>query len=413
MKRQVPGIAGLVFLAVLAVAANVVATHSLFTARFPGANDFYPRWRGAQLFWQDGLDPYSEEVTVAIQEGIYGRAAQPDEDQVLFVYPFYTVFFVLPLVWLPYSWVQAIWLVFLELTLLAGVFLTLDMLRWRLSRWLAALTALWTLLFYHSARTIFLGQFAGVVFLAVVVALWCLQKKRDIIAGVALAVTTLKPQMSVLIIPALLLWGLGRRRGRFLAGFGVSMGTLIGLSFALVPGWAVEFFQQMTLYPSYTAIAYPTIGSPVWILTRYYAPELGVVSEFGLSGILLLYLLVQWRHLWREEIDSRLSLWVIGLTLIVTNLIVTRTATTNYVVLYVPLFFAFRTAADRMRRPSLCLAGFYGCSALAMWWLFLSTVLVRYEHPLMFLPLPFGLLLVLVLGRRWLAGIDRRPAWEE
>jgi len=404
MKRKTTGLVSILFLALLAAAANVVATHYLFTVRFPGANDFYPRWRGAQLFWQEGLDPYSEAATQAIQEGIYGRAAQPDEDQVLFAYPFYTVFFVFPLVWLPYPWVQAIWLVFLEFALLMGVFLTLDMLRWRLPRWLTVLTALWTLFFYHSVRTIFLGQFAGFVFFAVVITLWCLRKERDLVAGVALAATTLKPQMSVLIIPVLLLWGLGRRRWRFLASFGVSMGVLIGLSFVLVPGWAVAFFQQMTLYPSYTAI-----GSPVWILTHYYAPGLGVVGEVLLSGILLLVLLAQWRYMWGEEIDSGVSWWVLGLTLVVTNLIVTRTATTNYVVLYVPLFFALKMALDRVRRPNLSLAVFYGGSALAIWWLFLGTVVVRYEHPIVYLPLPLGLLLVFVLGRRWLVSNDSEP----
>ena len=84
-----------------------------------------------------------------------------------------------------------------------------------------------------------------------------------------------------LIIPVLLLWGLGRRRWGFLVGFVGSMGVLIGLSYALVPGWVVEFFQQMTLHPSYTAIACPGIGSRVGILTHYCAPRLGVVGEIG------------------------------------------------------------------------------------------------------------------------------------
>jgi len=405
MKRSTPRLAVFMLLAVLVATGDVCATHDLFTSRFPGANDFYPRWRGAQLFWQRGIDPYSEEATLAIQEGIYGRPAQPDEDQVLFAYPFYTVFFMLPLVWLPYSWVHAIWMVFLEFALLAGAFICIDLVGWRLSRWLMGLTALWVLLFYHSARTIFLGQFAAVVFAAAVGVLWCLSKEYDIAAGFLLAVTTLKPQMSVLLIPALLLWGLSRRRWRLLAAFGVSMGVLAGLSFVLVPGWVREFFQQMTLYPSYTAI-----GSPVWIITRYYFPGLGVAGEVGVSALLLLYALAHWRYLWGVEVNSRRFWWVIGLTLIVTNLIVTRTATTNYVILYIPLIFALKVVVDRQPRGGWLVALFYGLSTVALWWLFLATVVDRFEHPIVYLPLPLGLQLVFVAGRRWLVSADSGPA---
>lgn len=42
---------------VLLFLAMVYGVHETFTAVVSGANDFYSRWRGAQLFWQQGLDP--------------------------------------------------------------------------------------------------------------------------------------------------------------------------------------------------------------------------------------------------------------------------------------------------------------------------------------------------------------------
>ncbi|MBN1135658.1 MAG: DUF2029 domain-containing protein [Anaerolineae bacterium] len=382
-------LAGLLFL------LSVYATHLVFTSKFAGANDFYSRWKGAQVYWQEGIDPYSEQATLAIQQGIYGRAARPDEDPGPFAYPFYTVFLLLPLVWLPYDWVQAIWLVILEFALVGGVLLCLSLARWRLPPVQLLLTGLWAVVFYHSARTVTLGQFAGLEFLWAAATLWALQRKHDIAAGVLLACTTIKPQMSFLLIPALLLWAVGQHRWRFLGASAAAMALLAGLSFILLPSWLSQFIDQIAAYPSYTAI-----GSPVWIIAHYYLPQLGTPVEIGLSVLLLAWLLFEWRRLPAASEDG-MFLWLIGLTLIVTNLVALRTATTNYVILYIPLFYGLSIAARRWpKRAGVWLAAFYLLTAVGLWTLFLATVENRFEHPIVYLPLPIGLLIAFIWGRK-------------
>jgi hypothetical protein len=402
MNRSVTSIVIVVLLLGLLFALDVYATYRVFTLSHPGANDFYSRWKAAQVYWVEGIDPYSDQATLAIQRGIYGRAAGPDDDPGLFAYPFYTVFLLAPLVWLPYAWVEAIWLVILEFGLIGGVLLYISLIRWNLPVWLLALAALWAVVFYHSARTILLGQFAGLVFLWMVATLWALWRGYDVAAGVLLALTTIKPQMSILFIPALLLWGLGQRRWRFLGVFGATMAFLLGASFILLPSWLVQFVRQVTLYPSYTAI-----GSPVWIVTHHYLPQLGLglsesiitAAEVGLSVLLLVYLLIQWWRLHYVEANSGAFHWLIGLTLIVTNLVVLRTATTNFVALYIPLFFALKAATDRLPGRYGLLASFYILSTIGLWVLFITTVEARFEHPIMYLPLPLGLFVAFVWAR--------------
>jgi len=385
------------FLFVLLFALDVYAVHSVFTSRYPGANDFFSRWKGAQVFWKEGLDPYSDEATLAIQEGIYGRSAQPDEDPGPFAYPFYTVFLLAPLAPLSYAWAEAVWLVILQFSLVGGVLLCLMLVDLRLSRGLMVMTALWGVAFYHSARTMLLGQFAGLVFLWVVGTLWALRKDRYVVAGVLLALTTIKPQMSFLLIPALLIWGVGQRRWRFLGSFAGTMALLLGASFFLLPAWLGEFVAQVLRYPSYTAI-----GSPIWIVTHLYLPFLGTPGEVALSALFLLYLLVEWRHLPRAAATSDLFLWLLGLTLLVTNLVALRTATTNYTVLYIPLFFILKVAAGRLPRASFWLALFYIFGVVGLWALFLTTVQGDYENPIMYLPLPS----VLLLGILWAKAVS-------
>ncbi len=362
-----------------------------FTSKVPGANDFYPRWRGAQLFWRERIDPYSDEASLAIQEGIYGRPALPEEDQVLFVYPFYTVFFLLPMSWLNYEWAQPVWLAVVMLSVITAVLLTLKLVEWKMPFWLLAITFIWAIFFYNSSRTVILGQFAGPVFLAMVAALLALKHDRDVAAGLLLALSTVKPQMTFLLVIALLIWAVGQRRWHFIGSFIAAILLLTGLSFALLPGWLFGFVDQVLFYPAYTIT-----GSSLWVVTGYYWPWLGKPVENGLVLLLLAYLLWQWRKLWRLPLTSLQFLILISLTLIITNMVVVRTATTNYIIMYVPLFLVLKAISQKWRRGDLWVALILLGSIVGMWALFLASVQGDTEHPIMYLPLPFLLLPIMV-----------------
>ncbi len=365
----------------------VIGLRNSFTAKVPGANDFYPRWRGAQLFWQEGVDPYSEAATLAIQEGIYGRPAIPEEDQVLFVYPFYTVFFLLPISWLSYEWAQPVWLALVMLSVVTAVLLTLKLVEWKMPLWLLAITLIWAIFFYNSSRTVILGQFAGPVYLAMVAALLALKHDRDVAAGLLLALSTIKPQMTFLLVIALLIWAVGQRRWHFIGSFIAAMLLLTGLSFVLLSGWLFSFVDQVLFYPAYTFT-----GSSLWVVTGYYWPWLGKPVENGLILLLMAYLIWQWRKLWQLPLSSPQFLIIISLTLIITNMVVVRTATTNYIIMYIPLFLVLKAISGKWRRGDLWTALILLGSIVGMWALFLASVQGDTEHPIMYLPLPFLLL---------------------
>lgn len=374
---------------------STVALQRQFTSKSSGATDFYPRWKGSELFWNEGVDPYSMEASEIIQLNIRGRSSEGSEDQFLFVYPFYTSFLLLPLVGLTYDWVQAIWMVLLQFALLGSLFLILRLLEWKMPVWLMASSFIWVIFFYNSARTILLGQFAGLILLWVVAALLALKEDRDVLAGALLALTTIKPQMVFLIIPALLIWGLGQKRWRFIGSAALSMGVLLGMSFLFLPSWLTSFVTQVMAYPSYTVTP-----SPVNVITAHFFPALGKPVETGIIVLLMLYLLYEWRRL--PKVDSRTTefVWVMGLTLIISNMVVTRTATTNYIVMYIPLFLVLKYVAERWGNGWVAL--FYGVSTVFSWTLFLTTISGDFEHPINYLPLPLLLLTAMVVLRPFL-----------
>jgi hypothetical protein len=394
-------------LLITVILLDAYATYVVFTSKFPGANDFYSRWAGGRAFLIDGLNPYSDEVTHRIQLGMYGHLAEEGADQVAFAYPLYTIYLFFPLSLIPsYPQAQALWQAILEFALLLAVFFTFRIYRWQPKPWLLVATCFWGVLFYPGARSIILGQFAIVVFAFVALALWAVKESKDILAGLWLALSTIKPQMVFLLIPLLLLWAIYHRRWRLVGSFIVSMTVLVLSSLLLVPTWISDFFTWMSRYPSYTAI-----GSPIWTLTHYFFPQLGTPAETVISLLVLGHLLYTWRGAANRswlEFD-----WVVAMTLIVTNLIALRTATTNYVVLLMPTFIVFKTLDKRFQRRGAMLIVLIELLLLVGFWiLFAATVAGNYEHPIMYLPLPISLWLIFVAAKSHLTRLtvaSKRP----
>jgi hypothetical protein len=384
-----------------ALIANVIATYNLLTLPHPGHNDFMSRWEGARSYWIDGLNPYGDQASLNIQMAIYGRPVVEGEDPGYFAYPFYTVLLIAPLVTLNYAWAAAIWMVLLEVCLIGALLLMLNLLRWRPPPLLFGVLMLWALLDYFASRGLILGQPGVLVYFLEIAALWAFYRERPILGGVVLAISTLKPQMGFLIVPFLLLWALRTQRWRFLAAFTITFGLLFIVSFLMTPTWLGDWLRQVSNYGSYTAL-----GSPVWIVSetlRYYTGA-GAWLEGLLNLIFYGVMLWAWYGVLVRQQHERF-LWAAALTLTVTHLVAPRTATPHYVVFTLPLLFYFQQIVRLNRRRGLWIVfGLLLTMFILTWVHQLTTVVNRFEHPTLYLPLPFGMFaLLIVLRRLWWA----------
>lgn len=392
---------------VLVFAILTLGIHNALTAPYPGMNDFMSRWEGARSYWVEGLNPYGAEASLNIQEQIYGRAATDLEDPGLFAYPFYTAFLLLPIVWLNYAWASAIWMSLLIFSLISGVALLLHHFRWRPSPLLLGGLVLWSVISYFPSRGLILGQPGLLVYFLQVLAIWALARRDDAIVGVALAVSTIKPQMGYLFVPFILLWSLREGRWRVIAWFVSAWGGMMLLSFALLPTWFTDWLDQVFLYPSYTEI-----GGPIWVVSN--APWLGIndvgkwevfggygdVINTVISGILYLYLLWTWFVVIIQRKRDRL-MWTIVMTLLITHLVAPRTATPHYVVFMIPLVFYLRWMDQHLDNGGKWSAALLIGLFVVYWAHFLLTVEGEFEHPSLYPPTPFALLILLVWTRRW------------
>jgi hypothetical protein len=376
---------------VLLLAAAISVTYTRFTTRYPGANDFYPRWVGGCALLCKGQNPYSEAVTLRIQQGIYGRPALPGEDRVAFAYPVYSLLFFFPLCATEnYALVQAIWFWLLLAVWVASVILTMRVVQWHPPPWLWALTILWSVLLYPAFRALILGQFSVWVVLAMVAALWAMQHRRDGWAGVLLAFTTVKPQLIYLAIPWILIWAAGQRRWRLWAGFFAATAALAIGGMLLLPSWLPDFVRQVRAYPSYTVF-----GSLTWIVVRHglglgRAAEIVVWVALGLLAVGLGGRL--WRGTWEQ------MLWMLGWLLLLTHFYTPRIATTHYVLLVPWILWGFR----QLQRggPRWGRWGVVAAQAILLvgpWALFLATLQGDFEQAAVYWAFPAAMLVILIV----------------
>jgi hypothetical protein len=366
----------------------------MFTSRFPGGNDLVPRWIGGRALILEGINPYSEEVTLRAQVMLHGRPAErPEEDLGNFTYPLYSLLFVWPLCLVgDFALVRAIWMWVLLGGLVASAVVWLRVIGWRPRMGVWSLTIVWMLFLYHNFRAVLLGQYAVLIMLLVVAAVWALKGKRDGMAGVLMALSTVKPPLVYLAIPWMLIWTAGKRRWRFWWGFGLSMVALTVVSAVLVPTWPLDMVRQMMAYPSFTVY-----GSLTFMIVQY-ALRLGPILESAAMILLGVgMLLLGWR-LWRGSWEQ--MLWMLGLLLVLTNFFTPRIATTNYLMFVPWVLWAFeRIARAWGRRGMWTVIGLMVVSGLGLWGLFLATIEGNFETAPVYYPFP--LLALALLGWMW------------
>jgi hypothetical protein len=257
--------------------------------------DLYPRWVGTRELLLHRRNPYGPEVSHEIQMAFYGHVidqkyGEPGVevvDEQRFVYPLYVVFLLAPMVYLSFSQVQMCALVLFAVVTAISVLLWLDLLRWRPDKILTTAIVLFVLSNPQIVQGLRLRQIGLVVAFLLALSAWCIARNHLALAGVLLAVSTVKPQMVVLPLVWFLVWGISAwpRRWRLLAGFGVTLATLVALGELILPGWPGYFVDGLIAYRKY----FPT--------TSLLCLALGNWVGGALSGIAILALLtLAWRN---------------------------------------------------------------------------------------------------------------------
>lgn len=397
-RRRLAAVAGLVVVS----AVCIVGMYRFLASRYNGGNDFFSRYVAWRALIFEGRNPYSDAVTQSIQMAMNGRLALPGEDENGLIYPLYAVVVQWPFVLLPWPWARSVLGTVSLLFVVAGLVITVKLLNWSPSLPLLAATAAWAVLFYPEARGLILGQIVVTQYMLAVLALWLLRKKRDTLAGVCLALTTVRPTAVLLLVPFLLVYSLHRRRPRLVVATLSTLLLLCLASFLVLPSWFSDWLYRIVRYWSY-ATGYP----PVWLLV-HKGLGLSAPWEWLLTFACLVGMGWFWWRACRTAGDEAFH-WAMGMTLVVSDLVMLRSATTNYIFLLFPTYLIF-AALDRLwpHAGRWAIVGYQVLSLVGMWWLFAATVQGNAESPVMFIPEVVLIGLALLLGTRPLMADNRR-----
>ncbi len=288
--------------------------------------DLYPMWLAARVVLVGRGSPYTSEVTREIQRGVYGSTIRGDgrvRDQQRFAYPLFAVFPFAPLAFLSFATVQALvfWL-FLGFSVLS-VWLwakTVDV------PFLAGLCGL-ILASVPIDLGIVLRQPTVAYILLLALSAWAARSRRYVLAGVAAAFASAKPQLAVAVLVPLLFWALSawQTRKRMAFSFAVTFAVLASAAFIWLPAWLQEWLITLAAYKTYAnatpiffesanliAVGAVTASALVWRARKdlQLALAISVVSsqlfipfqEYNLA-LLVPAMLYTWKH--REQMMQR------------------------------------------------------------------------------------------------------------
>jgi len=262
-------------------------------------NDLYQVWLTSGESVRDRRDPYSAKMTRDIQTGLYGRPLDtriPSDpvDRRTFPYPAFTLLLFRPVAELPFAVVRVAFVVGLAAMTCASILIWMRMLAWRPGwQWLAVIVLL-ALGSYPVLEGLYAGQLGLLVAFLLAASILALQRGCLLLAGILMALTTIKPQVTLLLILYLLLWSTHDRyrRGRFAWGLFPSMLLLLGASLAVWPRWIGSWVQTMVAYHHYTrpALVNEAVASH---LGQSLAGPAGVIMT---AGLMIFAVGLAWRN---------------------------------------------------------------------------------------------------------------------
>lgn len=373
-----------------------------YTAKNPGGNDFLVHWVGTQTFVKEGISPYSDNVALRIQNLVYGRSAQAGEHELRVAYPFYSIFLFLPFSLIEdFTVARAIWMTVLEFLIIISTIMMIRMVNWKPSFLISFLIIVFSLFWYHGLRSIINGNAVVFILFLIILSIYAILNRQDELAGICLALITIKPQVVFAFILFLIFWSLTNRRYKVIFWFIGSLIALIMLSIFILPSWPMEFIREVFRYPGYNPP-----GTPATALAEIMpgiGRQLGIILSV-LSGLIIL---IEW-------LIGRFShaikfIWISSLTLVLGQWLNIQTDPGNFLIMFPAIILIFRMIEDRWKNSGQwVLLLFLGILFFVPWIIFIRTIDFGYQplqNPIMFFPIP----LILTIGLFWVRWWVKNP----
>ena len=330
------------FLIILALVGATFINLRLASA-FKLQDDFAPRWMAAREWMQTGASPYSDSTHNATLELLKTNGNEPAGlSQGRFFDPAWYVIFYLPISFLPYTIARAIWMTFIELSLVLSVFISIRLAGLKLTIPETLLMSFLVLIFYPFFKTVLtISVNTPYVFLSLL-AVYLAREKQGTIAGLLFACCLAMVPLSFFLVILFLIWLGARRDGSLARIYFSSLGFFIIVSLILFPGWAAEWFSTfLRLFPDLS-----WVRTPLMVVGSLF-PGASAQIAIALSLIVLVMMLVEWYGIGERE--GRGFHWKLMLTLTLLYLFNLTSEGIYLLWLFAPLFSVYKYLTEKWR----------------------------------------------------------------
>jgi hypothetical protein len=385
-----------VLILVVGAIAGLVYANARLLSSVHAPDEFLVLWQGTHSFVKEGASPYVKKVSNIVDRELRQEIVDPEirARYTRFQYPLFSTLFVIPFALTDYQSARLAWMTLLELCLIATAFVSLRLLDWGGSLLTNIVLVVFSLFWYYGARAILVGQLSALVGLLLILAIWFVQQGQDIVAGVLLAFSLIKPQLSFPLILFVSLWAVSTDRRDLLYSILATLGVLVLAFMVLMPRWPLDMLSQWLNSPS---LINP--GSALGLLASKL-PGIQPQLNIFLHALAIAYLLFEWYLAWGKQ--DRRFLFAALVTLTVAQLIILPANTTNMTVLIVALYAIFQVWKERWKWGGRFLMWLVLLLALVgLWAIFITTSTGIVEPTVLYLITPMFTLLGLWWIRYW------------
>lgn len=278
----------LAIIAILLFLSLLIFANLRFSRQNNAGLDFFIRWLPTRLILMGELDsPYAIKVMEAAEHTVYGYIAEGVELEGFFLYPYYFLLFMLPFGFISnYLIARVLWMTLLEILIVLLVIISMQIVRFSPRPLTTLLLLLFFLVSPRFLQPIVDANPAVLSAFFVVLALFLIEKEKDIFAGVMLAFSTIKPQLVVLFFFFVLIWAFSRKRWKLIVSSIAGVVLLSGVSLLLNPDWILEFWSQINIYQAIATPNNPSMILPGWVHDT---------AEIVVNIFVVFSLLLSWR----------------------------------------------------------------------------------------------------------------------
>ncbi len=258
-------------------------------------SNFFSFWLSGHMVWT-GESPYN---AVQFEAGFntYHASYRPSK---ILQYPLPLMYFMAPIGALPVKEAYFAWNLVCELIVALSVLILLRRQPKRLGLFILLSAAL--LFFGPVYLTLQIGAVGAISLLAIALAILCLESELPLLAGLTLTVTMLKPSQAIGILVLAALWFLMRKKWTAIAGMALGGLILLAIWLLRDPLGLVKFRQSSDFLLGHSLGLQSNVFSFAYLACGGSVGCMWVAGSVGLLLILAVGALLLWRnrHRWTD-----------------------------------------------------------------------------------------------------------------